>query len=286
MTCPGPPHPVNWNLLRSRRPGRRVVRTQPVGRDAAPHLRAARIGDPAVLAPPRRTGLGTQQPASALAVRLPPRTGRVRRRSGGTATSPTPASGSANGSPPPAPVWIATGPPGRPPGPAKTPPPGRRHVRSPTATRDFVDYVAEQVADRRKAKEDAFYAGPRADPLRHWGGARLVVRNYVRKTQRRRYADRTCAPPSPGASRSTCTSSPKSSSASTMRETGLSRIDRAGRHPTPGAAEQRAVDPVRSTSIRALPAYPCVARTRRGSAGSPSCVVTAQRRPHPSSGIG
>ena len=41
----------------------------------------------------------------------------------GTATSPTPATACATGSPPPAPAWTETGPPGRPPGPAKNPTP-------------------------------------------------------------------------------------------------------------------------------------------------------------------
>jgi single-strand DNA-binding protein len=61
-----------------RRPGSRAAGTEPLGRLAAPHLRTARQRDPAHVAPPPRTALGTVRAAPALAVRLRPRAERLR----------------------------------------------------------------------------------------------------------------------------------------------------------------------------------------------------------------
>ena len=145
-----------------RRARSRMVRAQQVGRDPAPHLRSARQRDPAVLAPPRRTALGTLRAASALALRLPPRAERVRPVSlaPGLRRRPRPrlrewvaASGTRldRDRPTRQTTWHG-----------EEPADPIEDVFVADRDRDFVDYVAAQVAERRAA-EDAFYAG--ADPV-------------------------------------------------------------------------------------------------------------------------
>ena len=67
-----PPHPINWNLLTADEAEAEWLDLNAWVELAARDVRAAADGGPAVLAPPRRTGLGTLRPAHALAQRLRP----------------------------------------------------------------------------------------------------------------------------------------------------------------------------------------------------------------------
>ena len=107
----------------------------------------------------RRTGIATtswcgNSPRSTPTGSTPttPRAHR-RGRSGGTATSPRPATGSGSGSRPPAAASTGTGRPGRPPGPAKTADETGPEVVIVDRDADFLQFVLEDVAARRRIEE-------------------------------------------------------------------------------------------------------------------------------------
>lgn len=129
-----PPHPINWNLLTADE-----AEAEWLELNRWVNWLRTTYGLPASVVPPfwhRHSELVWELSALHLhwlAAYDPEQNASA--RWAGTATSRTPASGSAIGSPPPAPAWTATVLPGRPHGRARSPPSRSRRRSSKTAMR-------------------------------------------------------------------------------------------------------------------------------------------------------
>ncbi len=128
---------------------------QPLGLLAAPHLRAPRVRDPALLAPASGTAVGAVR---CICTGCPPtspsRTAPL--RWAGIGTSPTPASGCATGSRHAAPAWTAIAPRGQTAWPGEEPAEPVEDVVITHRDEDFVQFMLDDVAARRQTEDD-FY---------------------------------------------------------------------------------------------------------------------------------